>query len=426
MTTSKTEKIKVLWIVNMLLPPIASHLGVTTSASGTWMDDLLDKISERDDIELGIACVYGEEYKAVILNGVTYFMLPGNGKTMLFYSGKLTKYWDMVEKDFSPDIVHVHGTEYSHALPYMRAYPEKEYLLTIQGVIGKIAEKNDGELPIGTLLANRTFRENLHFNGMLEKKILMKKNVKYEKELIRGVKYATGRTDWDKAYMQGINPDIHYFRAYYNLRAKFYDCDKWDIGKAEKKKIYGSTACSLPLKGGHIIIEALALVKKIYPDVRAVFIAPSDGNGRLVARDGYTKYISKLIKKHGLEDNVYFYSRLNTDQVIETMNSCRLCVIPSAMENASATLREAMDLGVPSVAAFRGGMVDLITDGIDGFHYDYGEYEVLAQKIIRLIEDDELAKTFSENSKQKASIWHNRQKNVDDMCDIYFKVFSEE
>lgn len=31
---------KVLWIVNMLLPDAAEHLGVQTGSSGTWMIDI--------------------------------------------------------------------------------------------------------------------------------------------------------------------------------------------------------------------------------------------------------------------------------------------------------------------------------------------------------------------------------------------------
>lgn len=421
----KDKKIKILWIVNMVLPELAKHLGVTTSASGTWMEDLSDKISQYDGIDLAVACVFGNEFKTEKVGNITYFLLPGNGKTMLFYNKNLEVYWKQIEESFCPNIVHIHGTEYSHSISYMRNYPDKKYLLTIQGAIGKIAEKSDGELDLKTKLTNRTMRENLRFNGMIEQKILMKKNIKYEREIIERVKYATGRTDWDKAYIYGINPKCKYFRAFYNLRAAFYGCDKWDIEKTDGIKIYGSTSCGSPLKGGHIILKALAIVKEKYPDVKAVFIAPADDEGNLKITSGYTKYIAALIDELGLKDNLKFYNRLNTNEVIETMNSCRVCVIPSAMENASATLRESMDLGVPSVAAYRGGMMDLITSGINGFHYDFGEYETLAQRIIELLDSKDLSVSFSENAKKTAAKWHDREKNISDMINIYLEIMEE-
>ena len=54
---------KVLWIVNMLLPDAAEHLGVQTGSSGTWMIDISKMLSQKDDVDLAVACVYGNEFK---------------------------------------------------------------------------------------------------------------------------------------------------------------------------------------------------------------------------------------------------------------------------------------------------------------------------------------------------------------------------
>ena len=107
---------KVLWIVNMVLPELAEHLGVQTSPSGTWMIDLSNKIAEDENVELAVACVYGKTYRCIELNDKKYYLIPGGGKRMLLYSNDLAKYWEQVEKDFCPDIVHIHGTEYSHSI----------------------------------------------------------------------------------------------------------------------------------------------------------------------------------------------------------------------------------------------------------------------------------------------------------------------
>ncbi len=416
---------KILWIVNMVLPALAKHMNVTTSASGTWMEDLSEKISKNPNVELAVACVYGDRYREETVDGIQYLLLPGTGKNMLFYTQKYEKLWKEINEKFKPDIVHLHGTEYSHGLAFLRAVPEQLFLLTIQGIIGKIASKSDGELGIKVKLCNRTWRENLKLNGMIESKYLMYFNSRHEKEIIRSVKYATGRTDWDKACMLSINPDLQYFRVFYNLRDEFYKCDKWDIDKAQSYTIYASTSASNPLKGGHIVMQALASVKKKYPQVKAVFIAPANPDGSLRVKNGYTKHIRKLIRKYSLENNAIFHNRLSTKEVISIMQSCRCCVIPSAMENASATLREAMDIGIPSIAAFRGGMVDLIQNGYNGIFFDFEEPEYLAEKIMQLFENDDLCKKLSENSIKTAKNWHDRDKNVTDMMEVYRKIMEE-
>lgn len=416
---------KILWIVNMMLPALAKYLNVKTSASGTWMEDLSDKISKSQDIELAVACVYGDEYKEIDVDQIKYYLIPGNGKNMLFYTKSYEKIWKKINDEFKPDIVHLHGTEYSHGLSYLRAIPEQSYLLTIQGIISKIALKTDGELKFRTKLFNRTLRENLRFNGIIENKKLMKFNSRYEKEIINRVNYVTGRTDWDKAFLLATNTKLKYFRVFYNLRDEFYNCDKWNIEKAEPYTIYASVSASQPLKGGHIVMEALNVVKRKYPQVKTIFIAPTDTNGKLKKSNGYTKYINKLIKKYQLDENVEFHNRLNTKEVIEIMQKSRCCVVPSAMENASATLREAMDIGVPCIAAFRGGMVDLVQNGYNGFFFDYSEPEYLAEKIIQLFEDNELCNKLSKNSIKTAAVWHDRVKNIDDMIDVYMYIMEE-
>ena len=416
---------KVLWIVNMLLPEVAEYLGKLTSPSGTWMIDLSNRIAENENVELAVACIHGNEYKRIELNNKIYYILPGGRKQLLIYNNKSIEFWKKVEEDFKPDIVHIHGTEYSHALPYMNAYPEKKYLVTIQGIISKIAEKNDGELTFRQKLKYRTKSDYLHFNGMFEKKILMKKNSKYEKDIISRCQYATGRTDWDKFWMESVNKDIKYFRCNYNLREEFYNSEKWSIDSVERHTIYASNSPQAPFKGGHIALQALAIVKEKYPDVKMRVLSPKTPDGNIVVKGGYSKYCHKLIEKLGLKDNLEFLPRLDANGVINVMRTSHLCVIPSSMENASATLREAMHIGTPCLASYRGGMTHLLKDGISGFFFDFNEVEYLAGRIIELFENDDLAVKFSQNAIQDAEIMHNRVKNIKDMIDVYSLIVSE-
>ncbi len=416
---------KVLWIVNMLLPDAAGHLGVKTGASGTWMINLSNEIAESQEIELAIACVYGNEFKDFTVNNIRYFCIPGNGRTMLFYNKDLIKYWDMIEERFCPDIVHFHGTEYSHGISYLRKYKDKKKVLTIQGIIEKTSKHQWGGLPLSVVLRYRTLRESLRLTGMIERKFLARRNVKYETEIIKNVEYVTGRTDWDKFYMHSINPDAKYFRCNYDLREEFYNVPKWDINNINRNVINASSSARVPMKGGHIVLEALNLVRDEIPNVKAVFmVAKHDDKGQIVPTSGYTKYISDLVKKYHLENNVEFISAQDGNGVIDLMTKSHITIAPSAIENASATLREAMHLGAPCIAAFRGGMVRLVDDEQNGFLYDYPEYEYLAGRIIQLLKDDELACRFSRNAAEKASVWHDKEKNKNDYIQMYKEIYN--
>ena len=416
---------KVLWIINTILPELADYMGVPAGFSGTWMHDLSQQLGQSDDVELGVACIYGDKYRDIKIGNIRYFVIPGTGKTMLFYNPGLIRYWDIIEQNFCPDILHFHGTEYTHGISYMRKYPEKKKVLTIQGIIAKTSKAHTGGMRLRDMLKFRTFAECINFNGMIERKILSGRNVKYETEIIKNVSYATGRTDWDKFYMKSINPQLKYFRCNYNLRKEFYSADKWNIDKINRNTIYASTSAQVPMKGGHIVLRALDIVRRKYPDVKVTFLANKAENGHLIVTNGYTKYIQHMINQLDLSDNVNFISQQRTDGIISQMQKNHITLIPSAIENASASLREAMHIGAPCIAAFRGGMTRLIDDEESGFLYDYGEYEYLAGRIIEILDNDELALKLSHNAVEKAEVWHDREKNTQDYIDMYKSIMSE-
>lgn len=416
---------KVLWIVNMLLPELAHELGRKTGTSGTWLIDLSKGLSECSEIQLAIACVNGESFVDTQIGNIRYFCIPGNGKTMLFYRPELVKYWEEIENKFSPDIVHFNGTEYTHGISYLRRFPNKKKLLTIQGVIEKTSQNHWGGLPLPILLWYRTIQEYVHFNGMIERKIVARRNVKYEREYVKSVDFATGRTDWDKFYMQSLNLHLRYYRCNYNLRNEFYSAPKWKPENCTRHMVYASTSTQVPMKGGHMVLPAIKLIRKQYSDVKFVFLAGNVKEGMLVPTSGYTRYILHEIKRLGIEDNVVFVGNQDAHGIIKLMLQSNITIVPSAVENASATLREAMHLGVPSIAAFRGGMPELINDGENGFLYDYSEFEFLAGRIMQVFSNDILAEKLSTNAIKTAKKWHDREKNVFDMLQVYHEILEE-
>ena len=415
----------VLWIVNMVMPDLANEIGIRTGNSGTWMIDLSHRLVENQYCKLSIACIYGDELRRYEINGITYFTLPGKPYNMYMYTKKYEKIWAEIHKEMNFDLVHLHGTEYSHGLSFLRACPEVPALLTIQGIMHKISQAAFDGITTKEAFFSNTTREWLHFSGMYMNNLLRKKNLKYESEMIQRVSYATGRTDWDKCFMQGVNSNIEYFRIFYNLRDEFYESSKWSLDNVNAHTIYGSTSAQAVLKGGHILLKAINIVKRAYPDVKAVFLLQNTVNGEFVINNGYGKIIAKLIRDLKIEDNVTFIPPQNTKGVIEFMLKSHCAVIPSAMENASATLREAMHLGVPCIASYRGGMAELIDEGNDGFLYDFPEYEVLADKIMKIFSDTGLAKHISEGAILKAEQWHDREKNPRELDNVYKLILSK-
>lgn len=415
---------KVLWITNNMLPELAEHLGVSTSASGSWLVDMSQRLADGDDCELAVACVSGKEYRCIELNNTRYYLLPGNGKNMLFYTKKYEKIWNTVVSDFKPDVIHIHGTEYSHGLACMRALPNEKYILSIQGVLNRIKDVDFGGLSFFDALVNRTFRENTRFNGMIEMHWLHKKNAKHEREMIMRAKYANCVNDWDTSLVNEINPSVKVYRVEYNLRDSFYSAKKWSADEMIAHSIFTNPG-GTPLKGIHNLFRALALVKPKYPDAKLYIPGMGSEKGTLNITSGYTKYLSKLVKKLNLTDNIVFLGRQSGEQMMQLMRNANVVVVPSAIEGTSLVLREAMYLGCPCIASFRGGMADFISDKVDGYLYDYQEYSYLANRIMQVFEDKNISE-MSKKAIEKAEKAHDCNANYIKTVEMYRDVISTE
>lgn len=415
---------KLLWIVNNIMPKLAEKTGLKASASGSWLIDISNQLSQKEDIKLAIAAIGGRQFSKYEIDNVTYYLLPGTGKNMLFYTKKYEKLWREVNNEFQPDIVHLYGTEYTHGLSFLRANPHVRAIVSVQGIISRIKDVMFDGLPRRFDLKYATLKECIKMKGLYPRYCLYKKNSKYEREILNRVKYASVVNSWDYAVAKNINPDLEFFPLEYNLRNTFYDAKKWDVEQVNRMQIFAAPGGD-PIKGLHILLKAIAIVKRSYNNIKLVVPGINASRGEIVVDGGYKKYLRKLIKKLDIKDNVEFVGCLKEEQMVQSMQRSHMVVIPSAIEGTSLVLREAMYLGVPCIASFRGGMADFIADKEDGFLYDFPEYSYLALRIQTLLENDTLAKQFSQKGVIKAENAHNRERNVENNIQMYKKIFDE-
>ena len=417
---------RVLWILNMVLPSVAKELNIKTSASGGWLVDYSNKLSSDPEFELA-TMTYANVKEPIdkVVNNIRNFIFPGAGKRLLFNSKQCLKDCKKVLEEFRPDLIHIHGTEYAVGYSMLRVKENEPTLLTIQGVLSRISEEYYGGLKSSDIRSMSKIKDLLKLKTPFFAKKLFIKNAKRERYVLKNVKYVTGRTTWDKATMLSINSDLKYYRLNYNLREEFYIAEKWDYENIDKYTILAG-ASSYPLKGLHVLIDALRIIKNDYPNVLLRVVGGNAKDGKLVKPNSYEKFILKKISRYGLEENVEFIGRKSATEVSKELLKANVCVVTSAMEGASATVCEAMMVGTPCICAFRGGMTELLRDRESGFCYDFPEYPVLAERVKTLFEDRNLCEKFSKETIKDAEERHNREKNILVLKSIYKEVEEKE
>jgi len=417
---------KILWIINTILPFPSNKIGIEPTVFGGWLNSLLDGLINSNEIKkIAIATVYnGEKLLKFTDEKITYYLIPCKNKNK--YDKKIKKYWQIINEKFKPDKVHIHGTEFPHSLAYLNACPNSKTIVSIQGLISVCGKKEiyNAGLTIKDMIANITLRDILKKDLLLFQAKQFRRRGKYEKEILKKCNAIIGRTSFDKAYSYIITNENKYEFCNESLRNSFY-LNEWKIDKIEKHSIFISQA-SYPIKGFHIVLKAAKELKKKYSDLK-IYVAGNDilkdnkSFKEKIKMSGYGKLIKKLIKKYKLQDNIEFLGLLTEEEICQKLLTSNVFVQASSIENSPNSLGEAMILGLPCVASYVGGTPDMLYDKKEGFLYPFGDYCLLQKYITDIFENQQLAIEIGQNARLHAQITHSKKINTDKMIKIYKK-----
>ncbi|PLT31791.1 glycosyltransferase family 4 protein [Peribacillus deserti] len=417
---------KILWLCNIPLPRISKALSMPAYNIGGWLSGLSESLLEEKDIDFNICFPLKGEMNLVEGNvdGINYFGFPSKNKNNYSYLEETFKY---VINKVNPDLLHIFGTENPYALTMINAFnnPEKT-VINIQGLVSAISKHYYSGLPYNVVY-RYTLRDIIKRQNIVSDKKKFEKNGHYEKEAIKKVKNIIGRTDWDKACSTQINPNASYYHLNEILRTEFYN-HEWDLNKSERNSIFISQAM-YPIKGLHFVIKALSLVVKKYPEVHLYIAGSTIRIGERNLKDrllmtSYAKYVTSLISKYNLENNITFTGSLDETSMCKRFLKSHVFVSASSLENESNSLSEAKILGVPSIASYVGGVTDRIKHKHDGFLYQHDAPYMLAYYICEIFSNDKLANEISNNARIKASEIHDRKINKTRLLEIYKDILS--
>lgn len=373
---------KVLWITNIMLPPICEELGQKVPAVGGWMFSSLKRLINDTSKQFAVATVYlGNEFVSKSVNGVDYYLLPLKGKSAICYNKHLESYWRTIKDEFKPDVVHIHGTEYPHGLAYVHACGAENVVVSLQGIISCIARYYAAGIDFRSVKQCLTFRDFIKRDSIHQGQKSFEKRGEFEIELMRNVRHIIGRTDWDKTHSLAVNPNAKYHYCGETLRDMFYSY-KWSYEDCEKHSIFVSQA-SYPIKGIHILFEAMPMILRRYPDAK-IYVAGSDPTDRPWYRiTGYGKYLKKQIARLGIADHIVFTGMLDEKAMCERYLKSNVFVCCSSIENSPNSLGEAQLLEMPHIASFVGGIPEIVEYN-HSILYRFEEVEMLAERICKI------------------------------------------
>jgi glycosyltransferase involved in cell wall biosynthesis len=147
-------------------------------------------------------------------------------------------------------------------------------------------------------------------------------------------------------------------------------------------------------KSVHHLIQALPLVQRSVPDIRALIVGDGD----------YLDQLKQLTAELKLESAVEFTGYVPAEQKLGYLRRSHISIYPSPKEGWGITNIEANACGTPVVAADAPGLRDSVSPEASGLLYPYGDLEQMASQICRVLNDKTLFATLSRG----AIDWANR------------------
>jgi len=148
-----------------------------------------------------------------------------------------------------------------------------------------------------------------------------------------------------------------------------------------------------------VLVRALALVRAKVPDVQWVVLGDGSLRGEIEA----------LARSYGVADSIRFLGAVSDEQRNAWLRRTQLLAMPSRLpaggfagEGFGIVYLEAGAYGKPVVAGNVGGALDVVLDGVTGLLVDPLDQLAVAEAIIRLLLDPELARRLGAAGRLRA------------------------
>lgn len=145
--------------------------------------------------------------------------------------------------------------------------------------------------------------------------------------------------------------------------------------------------CFLKQKRQDVMLKAFKIVLETHPEMQLVFYGG----------DFDIEKIKQMAIDMELREYVTFAGAI--DNILDRIKYARLLALSSDYEGIPNVLLEAMSVGVPVVSTDTspGGVRVIVENRHNGFIVPRGDYVMLANKIVQLLENKDIAQTFIRN-----------------------------
>ncbi len=144
-------------------------------------------------------------------------------------------------------------------------------------------------------------------------------------------------------------------------------------------------------KGVHVLVRAIPHILTEFPEVKFILIGSDSG---------MKEYILDKATQLKIQDSIKVIDQMPRARIVKYYQQSLLCVAPSLWENFPYVILEAMACGKAVVASRIGGIAEIIKDGENGILSEPGSVLQLAEKINKILGDQEMQRELGRNARR--------------------------
>jgi glycosyltransferase involved in cell wall biosynthesis len=170
----------------------------------------------------------------------------------------------------------------------------------------------------------------------------------------------------------------------------------------------GTPVAPLPARPSALFVGVLEAYKNVDGLARAwrsVAARLPETRLVIVGRGSRRQVIDDLVRD--LPGSVEHHDSLEPGEVAQALDEATVLVLPSWPEGLGRVVIEAFARGRGVVATGAGGILDLVTDGVEGILVPRADSEALADALVRVLSERELAERLGAAARLRYADWHS-------------------
>ena len=175
------------------------------------------------------------------------------------------------------------------------------------------------------------------------------------------------------------------------------------------------------IKGVHIAIHALALLRKRRPDLNWRFVIAGGGDSN------YIRQLKNQALMESLGDVIHFAGELDARAVADDVARATLSLQTQlCYENLPNALLESYACGTPIIASDIGSLRYSVNEGMNGFHFATGSSASLCDRIEYCLDHPERLAVMAQNARNTATSQYSEASHVERLVSLFRQLVPRE